>query len=68
MSEEFVKMKDIPDTPCIQVCKLDPASGFCLGCSRTIEEIAAWPKLSREEKRLVYAELEKRKEGKVCQT
>ena len=68
MSEDFVKMKDIPDTPCIQICKLDPVSGYCLGCSRTIEEIAAWSRLNREEKRLVYAELEKRKERKVCQT
>jgi hypothetical protein len=28
-------------TPCIGVCRLD-ASGWCLGCHRSGEEIAAW--------------------------
>jgi predicted Fe-S protein YdhL (DUF1289 family) len=29
-------------TPCIGVCELDEASGLCLGCARTGEEVAAW--------------------------
>jgi predicted Fe-S protein YdhL (DUF1289 family) len=36
---------DIP-SPCIGVCRLDPASGLCLGCMRTALEIAIWPKSS----------------------
>jgi len=39
-----------PVSPCISVCVLDPATGWCKGCFRTIEEIAAWPSLDAEEK------------------
>ncbi|HET7847857.1 MAG TPA: DUF1289 domain-containing protein [Pseudolabrys sp.] len=44
-------------TPCIKVCALDPRSGRCLGCGRTIEEIAQWTLLSDEERARVMAEL-----------
>lgn len=27
-------------SPCIKVCK--KVDGYCIGCKRTIEEIAAW--------------------------
>lgn len=30
-----------PLTPCIGVCKLD-GDGLCLGCRRTLAEIAGW--------------------------
>ncbi len=29
-------------SPCISVCRIDPDSGWCEGCQRTIEEIAGW--------------------------
>jgi len=31
-----------PPSPCINVCRMDPHSGLCLGCQRTLEEIAGW--------------------------
>jgi uncharacterized protein len=31
-----------PTTPCINVCVIEPSSGFCLGCGRTLEEISQW--------------------------
>lgn len=39
-----------PISPCTSVCQLDPATGWCRGCWRTIEEIASWPRLSAAEK------------------
>lgn len=30
------------DSPCTGVCRLDPASGLCLGCLRSRDEIACW--------------------------
>ncbi|MGA1318970.1 MAG: DUF1289 domain-containing protein, partial [Rubrivivax sp.] len=27
-------------SPCINVCRIEPASGWCEGCARTLEEIA----------------------------
>ncbi|HMO43477.1 MAG TPA: DUF1289 domain-containing protein, partial [Phenylobacterium sp.] len=33
-------------TPCIKVCAIDGASGLCLGCFRTLKEVAGWGRLS----------------------
>jgi predicted Fe-S protein YdhL (DUF1289 family) len=37
-------------SPCINICSIDSSSGFCAGCSRTIEEIAGWAAFSDEER------------------
>jgi len=29
------------ESPCIRVCRLDPV-GICIGCLRSVAEIAAW--------------------------
>ncbi len=42
-------------SPCVQVCTMDPVSGLCRGCFRTINEIAAWSRLSNRDKREVLA-------------
>ena len=33
-----------PNSPCINVCSIGP-DGWCLGCYRTLPEIAAWVRL-----------------------
>jgi predicted Fe-S protein YdhL (DUF1289 family) len=33
-------------TPCIKVCMVDGESGLCLGCYRTLQEIAGWARLA----------------------
>jgi predicted Fe-S protein YdhL (DUF1289 family) len=40
---------------------MDPDTGFCRGCWRTIEEIAAWLELTHEEKLAVLQRLEQRR-------
>ena len=42
-------MSAVP-SPCIDVCRLNPVTHICAGCSRTIFEIDAWPSLSDAEK------------------
>ena len=37
-------------TPCIKVCVVDGASGLCLGCHRTLPEIARWGGLTDAER------------------
>ncbi len=49
MSDEIWK-RDEPDSPCIKLCVMDPASGFCLGCFRTTSEIAQWADFSPEQR------------------
>ncbi|RYG29790.1 MAG: DUF1289 domain-containing protein [Burkholderiales bacterium] len=44
-------------TPCIKVCVVDGASGNCLGCGRTLGEIARWARLTDSERETVLAAL-----------
>lgn len=46
-----------PASPCIGVCRLDEARRFCLGCGRTIDEIARWPHATPDERRAILARL-----------
>lgn len=45
------------ETPCIKVCTLDARSGLCLGCGRTIDEIARWGTMTPDERGRVMLEL-----------
>jgi len=47
-------------SPCIKVCVLDPASGFCIGCRRTLREIAAWGSMPPQMRDAIMNELPKR--------
>ena len=49
-------------SPCIDVCVLDPDSGLCRGCARTLDEIARWSELSDVERERVLAALPERKQ------
>jgi predicted Fe-S protein YdhL (DUF1289 family) len=48
-------------SPCISVCRLDPATGWCIGCLRTIDEIAAWGSMGKARREQVLAELPARR-------
>ena len=51
---------EIP-SPCTSVCTIDPATGWCAGCLRTIDEIAAWGSLDAAAKRAVWKRLPARR-------
>ena len=44
-------------SPCINVCRMEPASGLCEGCLRTLDEIAAWSQFSDVAKGAVWQQL-----------
>jgi predicted Fe-S protein YdhL (DUF1289 family) len=44
-------------SPCISVCRMDEATGWCEGCLRTLDEIALWSVLDADDQRQVLAEL-----------
>lgn len=52
-------------TPCVQVCAIDADSGLCLGCFRTLAEIAAWSRLSDDEREGVMRDLPARR-GRIA--
>ena len=49
-------------TPCIKVCVVDGASSLCLGCYRTLSEIAGWSRLSDDQRADIMSELPARRD------
>lgn len=49
-------------TPCIKVCVVDGESGLCLGCYRTLQEVAGWARFSDEERERLMGELPQRRD------
>lgn len=44
-------------SPCIKVCVMDPASGICVGCGRTLDEIARWSSMTDAERAEIMSAL-----------
>jgi len=48
-------------SPCIKVCQMDPLRAVCIGCCRTLDEIARWSGMDDEERAGVMGELAARR-------
>ena len=48
------------ETPCIAVCMIDPRTSLCLGCGRTLPEIARWHRMDSAERQAVMSGLAER--------
>jgi predicted Fe-S protein YdhL (DUF1289 family) len=48
-------------TPCVKICVIDGESGLCLGCQRTLSEVAAWARFSDAERSEIMAGLSARR-------
>ena len=48
-------------SPCNSVCRIDPHTGWCLGCQRSLDEIAAWSTMENADKRRVWKLLAQRR-------
>lgn len=48
-------------TPCVKVCVVDAESGLCLGCYRTLPEVAGWARYSELEREQIMSELAARR-------
>ena len=48
-------------SPCTKICTLDARRERCLGCARTLDEIARWASMSEAERERIMAELPARK-------
>jgi uncharacterized protein len=55
-------------TPCIKVCAVEGRSGLCIGCGRTLKEIAAWGSLDEPRRQEIMAELPDRLARAKCGT
>ncbi|EPG74587.1 PF06945 family protein [Leptospira fainei serovar Hurstbridge str. BUT 6] len=50
-------------SPCIKLCQMDPITGLCEGCFRTLQEIGMWTSYSEEERKQIRIELQRRRES-----
>lgn len=48
------------ESPCTNICTIDAASGYCIGCLRTIDEIAGWGAADDSRKRAILEQLKGR--------
>ena len=47
-------------SPCIGVCELDVESNICVGCLRSVDEIANWPQLDNEKAMQIMEQIKDR--------
>jgi hypothetical protein len=52
--------EDLVASPCVSVCTVDKARGWCVGCLRTLAEIGAWRTMTLAEKRATIVRCEER--------
>ena len=48
-------------SPCIRVCRMNPGTGWCEGCLRTLAEIGSWMAMSPAERCAVLARVRQRR-------
>jgi predicted Fe-S protein YdhL (DUF1289 family) len=41
------------ESPCVDICKFDDETGFCIGCMRTRDECKSWKKLKDKHRRKI---------------
>jgi len=56
MTDEIWKRDEI-ESPCVKICVIHPDTRLCVGCSRSIDEISAWSRMTPDARRTVMAEL-----------
>ncbi len=52
-----LKLAPAMESPCNNICTVEPKSRRCVGCGRTIDEIACWASMTDTERRRIMAEL-----------
>ena len=48
-------------TPCIKLCIVDGESGLCLGCFRSLPEVARWGRMDDDERAQIMGGLADRR-------
>lgn len=54
-------MTSLIESPCVKICAVEPVSRLCMGCNRTLPEIAQWGRFSAEQRRIIMADLPRRR-------
>lgn len=49
--------RDEIESPCIKLCVVHPEARLCVGCFRSLDEIAGWSRMTPEQRRAVMEDL-----------
>ncbi len=49
-----------PESPCVNICRIDENTGWCDGCWRTLDEIIVWGKASTTTKNEIMDSIRQR--------
>ena len=52
--------RDEVQSPCVKLCVIHPEERLCVGCLRSIDEIATWSRLTPQERMDILADLQNR--------
>jgi len=63
LSHDGIWKRQEIESPCVKLCVIHPQTRLCLGCARSIDEIAAWSQMAPETRRTIMAELPGRVTG-----
>ena len=62
-AERLRNLRAGPPSPCVSVCTIDDATGWCLGCARTLDEIRDWLIMTPEQKQDLLMVLNERQKN-----
>jgi uncharacterized protein len=60
LDENNIWAREELDSPCVKICVIHPEERLCVGCLRSLDEIAAWSKMTPEARRAIMSELASR--------
>ena len=55
-ADELMWAEGVP-SPCMSICHMKLSLGRCVGCYRTLDEVAAWADMPDVDKRAVWLQL-----------
>jgi predicted Fe-S protein YdhL (DUF1289 family) len=55
--DSLIEFVPIVPSPCVDICVIDDATGWCEGCGRTLDEIARWGSTGKADRDAVMAQL-----------
>jgi predicted Fe-S protein YdhL (DUF1289 family) len=61
MDDDDIWKRDEVDSPCVQLCVMHPTAELCMGCFRTVDEIANWSGMDPDKRKSLMVDLPNRK-------
>ena len=63
LSHDGIWKRQEIESPCVKLCVIHPDSRLCLGCARSLDEIAGWSQMDPATRAAIMAELPQRDPG-----